>query len=381
MTSLCRFLFSSVLIFGTALTPISVFGQALSDPAVLRREFQKPQNNQLAARCQLVTSQLKVLFPKASVRVFPEGDRIVVQGRAANTSNVERILTIVKCSIAPDIPQIEIVEDAGHWSETHVVDRITVQRHQINLHVTVYHLNGKELNDSGLSMVDLLRDAGDPPLVKRSVDTGWLIGLFDKKSVVQVIRKFDEAPGLNALLAPDLVVASGHTASFLSGGEVAVPSIVRTSGDEQEGKSATSFKPFGTSLLIRPDVMDDALIRLDLTLDLSRLCPHAINGTPHVDSHNERTVALMKPGQVVAIAGIDTRLAEGEPDSGIIRAVAGKIASKVRGGKEPPLDELLILIRPEIIQQETAVRVSTNQPSATEWSTKHAILRRTTPSR
>ena len=118
----------------------------------------------------------------------------------------------------------------------------------------------------------------------------------------------------------------------------------------QKAQQTTSFKPFGTSLLIKPDVVDRDFIRLDITPEFSCLCPKSINGIPHVDARSIRTIATMKPGQVVAISGIDATLLEADSNDGVFRAVAGRVASAVRREKSESADELLVLIRPEIVQ-------------------------------
>src|SRR5262249_32754224 len=75
------------------------------------------------------------------------------------------------------------------------------------------------------------------------------------------------------LAEPRLVTLSGRPATFLSGGDQAVP-IVSGFG----GTAGVQFVPFGTRVTFLPVVLGDGKIYLDVEPEVSRL--DVANGTP-----------------------------------------------------------------------------------------------------
>ena len=63
------------------------------------------------------------------------------------------------------------------------------------------------------------------------------------------------------LAEPTVTCMSGTSSSILAGGEFAVPTIIGLGGGQ-----ATSFRGFGTSLVVTPTVVDRDLIRLQVTV-------------------------------------------------------------------------------------------------------------------
>ncbi len=349
MRSIHRCLSVGWLLAASVSGPGMLFGQNVQGVPGTRTVTAATEAQVLRARCGLVTSQLKVLFPESQVRVYPEMDEIVVEGRCPSTVEAERIRLVVMCTLARNVSELHIVDDVNDWFERHLIDRIKIPQTQVMLDVTIYRLDAERLVEAGLDTSALLEEAAGAPGHKWSKQTGWVAGLISDQNAANIVTKLQQAEAATVQAAPRLTVISGQTASFLAGGEVPVPTIVRVGGG-QKVQQTTSFKPFGTSLLIKPDVVDRNFIRLDITPEFSCLCPKPINGIPHVDARSIQTIATMKPGQVVAISGIDANLIEAESDRGVIRAVAGRVASAVRREKAEYADELLVLIRPEIVQ-------------------------------
>lgn len=108
------------------------------------------------------------------------------------------------------------------------------------------------------------------------------------------------------LAEPNLTTLSGHPASFLSGGQIPVPT-------PQGGAGATvvtiTFKDFGTRVEFTPVVLDRDVIRLTVTPEVS--APNftvvtAIGGTivPSFISRRASATVEMREGQTMAMAGL-----------------------------------------------------------------------------
>jgi pilus assembly protein CpaC len=123
-----------------------------------------------------------------------------------------------------------------------------------------------------------------------------------------------ERKGLVKTLAePTLVALSGETASFLAGGEFPVPVLQSNNGSSGGGSSGggitVEFKPFGVSLGFTPTVLDDGVINLVVTPEVSSIDPSAsvtINGlvVPGLLTRRAKTTVELRDGESFAIAGL-----------------------------------------------------------------------------
>jgi pilus assembly protein CpaC len=107
------------------------------------------------------------------------------------------------------------------------------------------------------------------------------------------------------LAEPNLIALSGDTASFLAGGEF--PIEVVQSGDTVGGDATISieFKEFGVSLAFTPTVLDNGLINLVVTPEVSALdFSVAVRGVPGLTTRRATTTVELRDGQSFAIAGL-----------------------------------------------------------------------------
>ncbi len=113
-----------------------------------------------------------------------------------------------------------------------------------------------------------------------------------------------ENKGFARLLAePTIVALSGSEADFLAGGEVPIPAI------DDEGNVDVEFKPVGVNVIFRPLVLDDNLINLAVSAEVSTVDPDVstVSGGIEVLGFNTRratTTIELRDGQSFAIAGL-----------------------------------------------------------------------------
>ena len=114
-----------------------------------------------------------------------------------------------------------------------------------------------------------------------------------------------EEKGFSRTLAePNLVALSGNQASFLAGEDVPIATV------DSDGQSNIEFKQVGVALNFTPTVLDDDLINLEISTEVSRIrevAPIEIGGLESnvVFSVRRATTAIeLRDGQSFAIAGL-----------------------------------------------------------------------------
>jgi pilus assembly protein CpaC len=165
---------------------------------------------------------------------------------------------------------------------------------------------------------------------------GWLDALRDE--------------GLTKILAePKVVTISGRPASFLDGGEQAIPVPAGL------GQIGVQFEEFGTRLNVLPIVLGNGKIHLEVEPEVSNLDPAngtSIGGTivPGRDTQRVHTTVELETGQTFAIGGLVQRKIGGStvkiPVLGDLPFVGVAFRSVTYNEEE---DELLIMVTPHLV--------------------------------
>ena len=112
---------------------------------------------------------------------------------------------------------------------------------------------------------------------------------------------------ITTLAEPTLVALSGETASFLAGGEFAVP--VSQGGTDNNNAITVDFKPFGISLAFTPTVLADGVINMVVQPEVSSIDTSASVTVgnlivPGLQTRRARTVLELRDGESFAMAGL-----------------------------------------------------------------------------
>ncbi len=122
---------------------------------------------------------------------------------------------------------------------------------------------------------------------------------FSDTLVTTVVAELSKHPRTSVKSEPSITVISGHVASFISGGEFAVPTIVGVGGTSG---TTTSFRSFGTSMIVNPSVLNEGQIRLALTLEESSVDQsNSVAGIPGINVRRVNTNLLVNPGQAIVM--------------------------------------------------------------------------------
>ena len=248
------------------------------------------------------------LLPEERVEIRSLNGSVVLSGSVSGAGRMSKILAVAE-RFAPGL----------------VTNLLTVEgSQQVMLKVRFVEVSRSALKSLGLNF-DLLNGdfsftSGDTFLANPGAlaGTGGFVlggdsfgsGLFSgsvASTGLQILFEALETKGVAKTLAePNLIALSGDTASFLAGGEF--PIEVAQSGAAATGDAAITieFKEFGISLAFTPTVLDDGLINMVVSPEVSTLdfTVTTTNGTPGLTTRRATTTVELRDGQAFAIAGL-----------------------------------------------------------------------------
>jgi len=331
--------------------------------------------------------KINTLFPNSKVYLIPMSYKIIVRGQARDQQEAAHILAIIRGEVIAQDGSlfgangtaggyVGGAADLGGFSggsglngiygggfngllSSFIINELQVPgEFQISLRVRIAELNRSQARDLGVDFNVLFNNASQQIFTNLGAAGAATIGGIFEDGDVSVFVRWLAANGTAKILTePNVVVLSGREARFLAGGEFAVPTVVGIGGAQGQ---TTSFRGFGTSVLVTPTVMDRDLIRISAIAEYSDLNQgNAVAGIPGTDARRVETTVEMREGQTLALAGLlshrtsttVTRI----PVLGDIPKIGPLLFSSKTSTQEE--NELLILITPEIVRPMDAHEV------------------------
>lgn len=204
---------------------------------------------------------------------------------------------------------------------------------------------------------------GGLPGTPNGAPTNLLLGVLnDQSGFLGFLQALKDESVVKLLAEPRLVTMSGRQASFLDGGEQAVPVPAGL------GQIGVQFEEFGTRLSFVPIVMGDGRIRLEVEPEVSNLDPAAgttINGTtvPGRTTQRVHTTVELEDGQTFVIGGLIQNTVRGAdskvPILGELPFIGAAFSSKVFQEQET---ELVIMVTPHLVDPMDCSQVSKMLP-------------------
>jgi pilus assembly protein CpaC len=317
--------------------------------------------------------KLGVLFPNSKVYLIPFSGKIVVKGQARDSEEAATILQIIRGEVlssqgGPNAAQTRPTTSgpAGQQPPANAVDPATDSivnmlevpgEFQVMLRVQIAELDRSQLRSMGVELTHLLFDGRHRVSYGGKDTSSANAGIFEKREIRAMMNGLMANGTAKILSEPVLTVVSGHAASFLSGGEFAVPTIV---GVEGVGAQQTTFHGYGTSLVVTPVVLDRDLIRMTIAPEFSQLnAGTTVNGIPGVDTRRAQTTVQLREGQTIVLAGLISHHTTTETSRTRFLSDLPVVGPKYFSGKRSRQDEteLLILVTPEIVRPMDADEV------------------------
>jgi pilus assembly protein CpaC len=337
---------------------------------------------------EIVKTVLKRAFPTAAVEPIPTGtNTIVLVGTVAHAEEIEAILRVAQGVLATGVPATGGGGTGSYTATITVVNAMTVGGvRQVQLDVVMASVNRTELRNFGVnftltgttgfisSLIGSLTQTGAQAGGGSGAVTGGGVTLLGPAQFLSsltpgartnivagivpagfnvFITALREERLAKLLAEPRLVTLSGRPATFLSGGQQAVPEV--TASGVGGGTVGTRFEPFGTQLTFLPIVLGNGKIYLEVEPVISQL--NANNGfviggvaVPGRDEQRVRTAVMMEPGQTFAIGGLIQNEVGGDatktPILGDLPFIGGLFSNIAYSEQER---EVVVLVTPYLV--------------------------------
>lgn len=301
-----------------------------------------------------VEARLNELFPNSQVRLFPVADKLIVRGQTRDSKEATEIIGLLSgqdnqsggggtSAIAtqtlgrlPGAPDLQL---------TSIINMLHVPgEQQVLLKVRIAELTRSATRDLGVNF-NIMKNFS---LSSTITAGGNIAAIFDSGDIELLIKALSTNGYSKTLAEPTLVTLSGQPATFIAGGEIAIPTTVGVQG---VGAVSTMFYGFGTQLSFTPTVIDKDKIRLQVAPRFSTLNnDNKVNGIPGLNTRGVTTTVDLREGQWLAIAGLIQDEQGGSrkrvPFLGDIPVIGAAFGDQVKKRDET---ELVVLVSPELI--------------------------------
>jgi pilus assembly protein CpaC len=323
---------------------------------------------------QVMEDTIAQLYPDSKVKLLPVFDKLLVKGQAKDSEEAAQILTIIRNQAQAGAggaglggagwgltdgtaTDPTLVEQTNRpWPSTQIVNLLRVPgEQQVALRVKIAELNRSAARGIGVDLDMSFEDGNvllQSMLNAASGNAPSVIGSFDGDQISFGIHYLEQRGVVRLLSEPTLVTLSGRPASFVAGGEFAVPTTVGVGG---ASAVTTDFRAFGAIISFLPIIVDKDRIRLEVSPEFSQVNNDLeVNNIPGLNTRSVTTTVEMREGQTLAVAGL--------LDDAMSANTVGNVPLIARwlGGRRNMSHretELIILVTPELVHAMEAEEV------------------------
>lgn len=354
-------------------------GEQTTDPVIYRVEVIRDPNweNQQREDYGKLERQLQVLFPNSQVYLVPLSFRVIVKGQARDQEEAAQIMNVVRAEwqarnggangfgngfggggFGGGFGGFDGLNGGGGFGNNNnnnsVINMLEVPGEQmVMVHVRIAQLDRAQLRRLGINLNQLIATAGNAAK-SFTVDTltpgtpTTLSGVFENGQIQVILDWLATNSTAKITAEPSITVMNGTTAGFQSGGEFPVPTITGLGGG-----TTTTFRSFGTSLVVTPTIIDKDLIRMRIVPEFSAI--NAVNGSggvPGLDTRRATTTVQLREGQTIALAGLFSSQSSAAINRIPLLGELPYIGVRLFNNKLANQDEteLLFLVTPEIVR-------------------------------
>jgi pilus assembly protein CpaC len=319
---------------------------------------------------QFDTEYLRTLLqravPTANVQLIPAANNsVIVTGTVAHAEDVDIILrtgpavgvNLINALRVGGVMQVQLDVVVAQVTRSEfrrmVFNFLTDSRHSFlgstvgNAVVNPIGVGNGTSPPAGFSISPVL---GGVPGAPNGAPTNVFFGILHTNwGFLGFLQALKDENVLKLLAEPRLVTLSGRPASFLSGGEQAIPVPAGL------GQVGVQFEEFGTRLNFLPIVLGNGKIHLEVEPEVSNLNPAngtTIQGTvvPGRDTQRVHTTVELEDGQTFVIGGLIQRDVTGSttkvPVLGELPFIGAAFSSKSFTEAER---ELVIMVTPHLV--------------------------------
>lgn len=300
----------------------------------------------VSSSCAAIEAALHRLIPNEHVEVVPVGAAVALTGNISSPAVADDIVHIASQFVDKD---------------SQILNRLAVlQPAQVQLRVRIAEVDRNALKQIGINWESVVQSgkfafaAATQNPVTFSDGLVRNIAAIGNGNVTATVDALAQDGLITLLAQPNLTALSGHTASFLAGGEFPVPVAL-----SQVGSTPTisvEFKKFGVSLDFTPTVLDSGTISLRVRPEVSQLSSTgAVQqqgfSIPAITVRRADTTIELGSGETFVIAGLLQRTSEQAlskvPGLGNVPVLGALFRStRYRHGET----ELVIIVTPYLVR-------------------------------
>jgi pilus assembly protein CpaC len=254
---------------------------------------------------------LKDVLPNEPINVRLSGGGIVLSGVVSGKAKVTRAMALARSYVGD--AAINMMSVGGTQQVMLKVRIAEMSRSAAKALGLDFFLGGKSGNDfigaiktGNNSSIDL---GGGGTGTINATDAFGALGFLAKLGDVGIgmtLTALEEKGFSRSLAEPNLVALSGNQARFLAGQDVPIPTV------DSDGQTDIEFKEVGIGLNFTPTVLDDDLINLQLSTEVSSISTTegvpigavGANEFPVFNVRRATTAIELRDGQSFAIAGL-----------------------------------------------------------------------------
>lgn len=339
---------------------------------VLWSEDGRTERFRVEVRVDLTSLQsaLVGLLPGAALSVAPSEGVMVVRGTLARAEQSQQLRAIfegigtkyVDLTTLPGVQQVQVKVRVGEVSRTKIRSLGVNGFHtgdDFFFGSTVGPSNGGPINPISIGPPTGSSATGNTDFRFNSdVQVGPSVSVFagiPKADLELFLEALVENQYLRILAEPNLVALSGEEASFLAGGEFPIP-VVQGGGSTAGASITIEYKEFGVGLKIRPIVLGEGTIRLQVSSEVSDLTDIGaleLQGfrVPAVVTRKTQTAVEVRSGQTFALSGLinDTTNAQSSKVPGLSSLpILGSLFRSVRYKRGET--ELIVMVTATLVE-------------------------------
>jgi pilus assembly protein CpaC len=319
-------------------------------------------NRQLIAVADLVVSQdieamkarLYEIMPDETIEIRPANGGLILSGTVSTADRMSRALAVAERMAPGAITNLMRVGGSQQVM-------LSVRFAEVSRSVSKSLGNSFQLRGDGFT-VATNAFLGPSPSILSIAGFGGALGTLGLGTIAidALFDALEEKNLVKTLAEPNLIALSGDTANFLAGGEFPVPVA-------QDANNAITieFKQFGVGLAFTPTVLDDGLMNIVVSPEVSTIDnTNAVTVSgftiPGLTVRRATTTVELRDGQSFAIAGLlQSNFTDGLaqlPWAGEIPVLGALFRSANYQRNET---ELMIIVTPHLVRPAPAGALAT----------------------
>ncbi|QDU26056.1 outer membrane porin HofQ [Anatilimnocola aggregata] len=323
---------------------------------------------------KMLQDVINEMFPDSKIQLLLVADKLIIRGQAKDSEEAAQIVALVRSQSSgggngagfgggfggglSEGAAAQVLSDSAtgssQRSRLQVINMLRVPGvQQVALRVKIAEMNRSAARGIGVGVRGNINFTDNPDGSQLFLQSMLnvvggagpaLLTQLDGDDIQIGVRYLQSRGVLRLLSEPTLVTMSGTPATFIAGGEFAVPTLVGSAG---LNAVTTDFRAFGAIISFMPTVVDKDRIRLQVSPEFSQINSQlTVNNTPGLKVRAATTTVEMREGQTLAIAGLLEDNMTGNTVGDL------PFLAKIFGNRDIARNEteLLILVTPELVQ-------------------------------